>query len=975
MPSLKRNRFLILAVTLSVLLTAPAAAINLQAPDNNRIWMNDGASSQQFQAKCSTGFNRKIYLNSTEGGENHTIRLSDSENSLQKNDFTGISLGNYNLNLQCLNKTSDGSVEEWRNTSAEVTLRELGLAVKASGKGFVDGKLTESLYEENSRPMELEVDFMSGAVEESFFANRDATNFRFEGTLSLQNSDVEISGSDPVKVTLTPEVGSNYFRADNRLKILDENGDTILSRSVNSDIHEWKADLVGGSNPSRRMSFENVLNGDYSYLLNVQKVSDSDQPILYDENFVLTVMVKDGTSYEVVDDDLKGVSQKIEDKQWLKWSEPSGQVGNYRVTLDSIKELKNLPDRQYKFLLEFERNPEKYNVTDEFVIDQVLVDKESMFSGKVVGTQGAGVETLMKLRSPDRNVRIKTGKDGFYSREINSNSFDSMVLDFFKRGKLSPDGSVVVSGPELGEKSDLGRGGSAVKFDYWSDPGVDITGVDSVNMMAVKFGYPINSFDSANVKFNPSGINPENLQVYECSFWNFEGKECLGSWERLDENSFSVNMGISPPDVHISELEPYTTPDDNGQTQDILMNAYVLGTSADIRMRDPVSIDGPVNARIPKGDSIKFTGFVETQKGNLVSSGIPVEVTLESPEDSETYSGETNVNGKFVVQGDAPEETGNYSVSVSADPQVYSGFSVRYSKPLSVYTSKQVSLDVPETFTMQKGEEKTMSFQVENTGQAELQIEELVADGLSTDFFSWVNKVSGEIPAGESKTAEIRFDIPEAYSDSYPSIGLKVEAVSQGETLEDSTTAQIRARNTLTDSQQQEGEQENTTGFESSQNQSNTTTDSSNTGPGQQITRVTGNFIQSTSNINLALGLIMVLMMIVAGAVRKKKDDRGSRRGDSRRGGNRGRPQIGKMNVSPQTKETQETGEKEQDSGGPEEAEDENIEEDQTSQEKDAEQEESDEKESEEDEKFVDEETGKEFDTKEALELFQEMND
>ena len=460
MPSLKRNRFLILAVIISVLLTAPAAAINLQAPDNNRIWMNEDASSQQFQATCTTRFERKVFLNSTEGAENHTIQMDEEGTSLEKNDFTGFSLGNYNLNLQCLNRTSSGSIEEWKNSSAELRLRELIIEDFQKGKGFVGGKLSESLYEENSLPMSLEIDIRGGELENSIFANRDSTSFVFEGALSLQNSDVEVSGSDPVKITLTPDVRENYFRDDNRLKIIDENGDTVLDRSVRPSIHEWTADLVGGSNPSRRMSFEDVLNGDYSYLLNVQKVSDSDQPILYDENFVLTVMVKKGTSYEVVDDDLKGVSQEIKDKPWLKWEEPTGQVGNYRVKLDSIKELKNLPDRQYKFLLEFERNPQKYNVTDNFVIDQVLVDKESMFSGKVVGTQGAGVETLMKLRSPDRNVRIKTGKDGFYSREINSNSFDSMVLEFFKRGRLSPDGSVVVSGQKIRKKSDLGRGGA-----------------------------------------------------------------------------------------------------------------------------------------------------------------------------------------------------------------------------------------------------------------------------------------------------------------------------------------------------------------------------------------------------------------------------------------------------------------------------------------------------------------------------------
>lgn len=951
MPPLNRNRFLILAATVSILLTAPAAAINLEPVDNNRVWLNEDAQGQVFEATCESRENKRFYLNSSESSFEGEL---DTKTLRSQIEDTGV----YNLTLNCYDETDEDDVVNSTDRYEILYANELDLNFNSEGKGFVTENGERGVLEQdswlnletgNKEPIEIgklegkrENDELSDILSGSI---RD--NFEFGQELTLGEEDVELEDN----VVLTPAV-NEYFDTT-QLSVIDNSGNIITEEQVDPHIYRWTYSLVGGDNPSRRIDFQKAINGEYSYLLEMNKISEdgSRSDLLLDQNFRLSVLVKekDGNQFISVDE-LDGVDDEIQDKKWLEWEKPGGQPGTHRVSLDNVKELEGLPDRQYKFFLEFDKEWENGRGSDSFVIDQVLVDKQSQFSGRVADAQGSGVETVMRIRGTDRNVRVSTGQDGYYAEEISVEDIQSMTMDFYKRGKVSSDSSVVVESPDLEEDSDLGRGGSAVKFDYWSDPNVDITGVDPVNMMAVKFGYPINSFDSATVKFDPSGINPENLQVYECSFWNFEGSSCLGSWEQIDDNGFSVNMGISPPDVHISELEPYTTPDEDGESQDILMNAYVLGTSADIGIRDTLTIGGQTNGRIRRGGSLEFSGFIEDQKGNLVSGGIPVEVELEKPDNSESYDGETDSNGKFVIDAEAPDEPGNYTVTLSSEPDIYDGFSIEYSKPLAVYTEREVSLDVPDSFTMQKGEEKVMEFEVRNTGQADLTVNELIADGMSTDFFSWVEKFSGEIEPGESRTAEIRFDLPDAYTDSYPSLGLRAVASSGGQTVEFSTTAQIRARDVVSDTGGQESEEngsENTTQNQSSQ-------DFEESSPGEDLAAVTGNFIQSTSNVNLALGLLMVLMMIVAGAVRKKKDDAGNRRGSRR--GDRGRPQVGGMNVSPQNEGSEDGADKEdlQD-------EDEVEEEEQESEE--------------EEEKFVDEETGKEFDTKEALELFQEMQD
>mgnify|MGYP002761718526 FL=1 len=927
------NKLSALALLIMIFLGVSSSAPSIQATGEERVWLNDEAEGKVFDVSCDSENQKKFYIDSGNAPE-----LSGNEISTQELQNSITNPGLYNLTVMCYNTPQPGQgSENASNTSVLFSAVELDLNILDDGRGFVGGKLGDGIVwgdtspSTSSDPVEVSLDIKQGQDQqdrdlEEVFGEEYVDNLQFNEGLSIPQNGISTQDSDTF--VLNPKV--NQYIDSTDLVVQAEDGDRILERDVNPEVSEWTAELVGGENPGRRMDFRQALKGDYSYLLNVDKVSGK-QNILNPNDFVLTVLVKSKENSEYVSTDELDGTDELENEKWLKWSEPSGQVGTHRVILDNVKELEKLPDRQYKFLLKFERDG-----YSSFVIDQVLVDKQSEFSGRIVDTQSSGVETVMKLRNPERNVRISTGKNGYYSKEINSDAFDSVVLDFYKRGKLSPDTTVAVSNPELSSNSDLGRGGSAVKFDYWSDPEVSIKGVDPVNMMAVKFGYPIDSFDEAEIKFDPSNVNPENLKVYECSFWNFEGSRCLGSWKKVDSDGFSVNMGISPPDVHISNLVPYNAP----SGKDILMNAYVIGTSSDISIRDTLKIGGQTDGRAKKGGELKFTGFIENQKGNLVSEGIPVEIELQSSSESKNYTGQTDSNGKFTIEGDAPEIEGEYAVTLFSNPETYDGFSVDYSQPLTVFTKKQIDIEAPESFTLEKGDEKAMQIEIKNTGQAPVEVQEIIADGVSSDFFSWVEKASGRLDPGESGKAELKIDLPEAYADSYSSLGIKAEASHDGKTIESSTTAQIRARDVVIDSPENENNNS-----DSGLAKDNQTPSNSSSSPSPGLASATGNFIESTSNLNLALGLIMILMMVVAGAV-KKGSDPSVNRGSSRQN-KRGRPSMGRDSVSAREEHDDQSSKPETDN--PEDA-DQNTEKD----------------------VFVDEETGKEFDTKEALELYQQ---
>ena len=916
-------------------LISPAAA-NLEPAgdkpvDQNRVWLNENAGGEVFEISCSSDSEKDFFINSTRAAGVSGNKVTNQE--IRQSEMVK-SPGKYNLTVEC--SGTDNSSTSAQNYSSVFSASRLSLDIDSSGRGFVGGRLDNGIVwgdtspSTSSEPVEISVSVAEDSLQ-GVFGQGYSDNFRFTRGLTLGRDSVKQQGSG--NLLLTPEV--NRYVDSAELLIQADDGDIIQQRQVKPDISEWDIQLVGGNNPGRRMDFKSALNGEYSYLLNVDKVSGQ-QNILAPNDFVLTVLVKSEESSGYVPvDELEG-EPELENKEWLKWSEPSGQVGTHRVVLDNVKELEGLPDNQYKFLLKFNRDGYR-----DFVVDQVLIDKQSEFSGRVVDTTGSGVETVMKLRSREENVRVGTGKDGFYSKEINSDSFDSIVLDFYKRGKLSSDSSVVVSGPELDDNSDLGRGGSAIKFDYRSNPEVSIKGVDPVNMMAVKFGYPVSSPDEANIKFDPSNINPENLQVYECSFWNFEGSRCLGSWEEIGADGYSVNMGISPPDVHISDLTPYETP----SGEKILMNAYVVGTSSDIAVRDNLKIGGQTDGRAKKGSSLTFSGFIENQKGNLVGEGIPVTVTLQNSGESKNYSGETNSNGKFTIEGNAPSATGEYEVELSSKPEIYDSLNVDYSQPLTVFTQKQIDVDAPDSFSAVKGEQKVARFEIANTGQAPVELNEIVVDGISSEFFSWKNKPSGRLEPGESVQARITVEFPEAYKDGYSSLGIKATASYGGETVESSTTVQIRARAPST---RQDSVTSNN-GSDLQETETNQSLDSNSSSSPSKLVSTTGTFFQTTSNVNLVLGLVMVVMMIVAAALRTGSGGSSAKRSSRRERRERPNTVDGPMPNTGTPKPSSDTSSNTEKPSDQEtdESEDENK-------------------------VYVDEETGKEFDTREALELYQQ---
>jgi len=280
-------------------------------------------------------------------------------------------------------------------------------------------------------------------------------------------------------------------------------------------------------------------------------------------------------------------------------------------------------------------------------------------------------------------------------------------------------------------------------------------------------------------------------------------------------------------------------------------------------------------------------------------------------------------------------------MKVSSSPEGYGSLSRTFEDPLVVFNKKDISVDVPRQFSLQRDKETDVDIGIDNTGQVNLEGVSLSFSGMDSSFYS-VSEVSlGELSPGESTETTLSVEIPEAYSNAFPSLTVDVSAQAGGQEVTDSGEIQFQAQTSSTGSEQESSQNNETNQTGSSSQDEENVRNAANSGSGgiswsapsaPDINNVTGQFMDDRSTLNMALGVITVFLMIVAVAVKKDKENG---RGPA---GMRNRPMSSStggaatsVNVSASSSSVENQ------------------------------------------EKFVHEETGKTFDTKEGLEMFEEM--
>lgn len=953
--------FLLTLLTTLAVTTAAAQEASLEASDNT-VWANDAdvTGDSPLEYTCSDSKLQNI----TVAGTDEKIMAGDGTVSSAEINQNVEGLGEKSFTLYCKNETIEEPIVD---SSPSIDVKELDVTVEKEAKGFFGSTVGDSGFED---PFEVTVEVEDGA-EPRNVENDVEFGFSSEPHLSIPEEESIDWVSGVAKIEPYVEESFPVFQSSVSLDVTysGDGNDVSVTNSVGINVYPYKLTGLSGSNERRTISYDNV--GDLEYLFDLEKGEDVSED-LHDEDFRLNVTRVSG------EDEPEDV---YEDRKWFKETQPDGDR-EYKITLDTIPPDLTLGEK-YRFKAYIQKDG---RMTP---IHNIRVVNDLKFSGVVRDSAGGPVETEMMLkRVNSENIPVNTGSDGTYSTTIEDRDFDTVNLKFYDRGMNAPDTEFQLTDLTLGENPNLGFSSEAIRYQYWENPVADVEGLEEVNMMAGKFSHQIDGGAEAFMKFDPQSVNPENLKVYECNSWNFQGRECMTSWDAMGSNDVSVDYStwrVNLDDLDLHEISEDVT---GASNKTVLMNAYIVGTSSELGLEGEAPLSISSQSLAANGD-ISISGKVINGEGEAVPDA---NVTVSLRKDGESFRSfnpTSGPNGGFEAEGKAPSENGRYKVRVDISKNQYQDFRTESSKTVEVYYERGLSMSSSENMNLQLGEESTLSFSLSNTGQQTVEDISVSLTGLEDQYYT---KASVPQTLDGEGAVEVTVDLPSDYCPapcaSPPVIDLEASGTSGGEDVQASTTlyTNINRDTSQRDTDEQPQEEEEESVSPESPDESGNQTGSF----AQGINNVTGNFLKRQSSVNIALGLILVFTLILAAAIRKKT----SGQDDRRRSRGRGRPvNGGDSRVSkPQVAPGREEGPEEEETDGKEERKEDieeqdaepEAEEDQSDDKDNGDEEEGKDQDSDEEdlEQFYDEgkdayicdETGEEFDTKEGLKMHRKIN-
>lgn len=529
------------------------------------------------------------------------------------------------------------------------------------------------------------------------------------------------------------------------------------------------------------------------------------------------------------------------------------------------------------------------------IVERLTVEEDVEFSGRVADISNNKVNTQFKAivdRENGDSSKVVSFNNwnsdvGRFSQYFETESVD-MKMKFDKKDSTSsPRATIGLASMDVG-KEDAGD----ISYNYYSDPKSN-SNIDEdlslrpINLVSFVSNYPfeadsVNTF--ARMSYDTSNVDPLEIEVYECSQWTFDAKQCSSEWEKIDNDDVDLKSGSTwKAEVPIDPL----TSDRFATDEGVLQNAYLIGVPRGVGSSltlEEGSVDG-LPGRIQAGKEFSFSGTViDSSTGEPVENAdVSIELVSDgndpvTPEDGIS----TDEDGEFEYT-DSIDDSGEYSVSLDVSKNPYESFTYEEDSTMEVYYETGLSVSSEDNVDIQLGESSSIDFEVENVGQSE--VEDFSIDpqvsGISEEYYTWNTPSVNSLDSGESVTATLQLNIPSdgEVTPGQKTISLSVSGSSAGESVENSASVYANVPQ----------EQENT-----SQEAENTDTqeqenDGSFSVPdGEEVSQMTGEFIESQSDMNLALGIILLFGAILAVTVRKRKDSDGDRNGrmNARMGGN-----------------------------------------------------------------------------------------
>ncbi len=576
--------------------------------------------------------------------------------------------------------------------------------------------------------------------------------------------------------------------------------------------------------------------------------------------------------------------------------------GNYRLELEGRPQYTNEElnvDESYELPVSLDTS----SSSEEIV--ELTVEKDVEFSGNVLDVSNNRVDTSFEAiierdGSSNRLVPFNTDDSGYFEQYFETDTVD-MSMKF-------PQATVSLSEMDVG-KEDAGD----ISYQYYNDLSGNSNAIDTglevrpINLAAFVSNYPFqaDSLDTfVEMQYDTSNVDPLEVVVYECSQWTFDAQECSSDWEKIDDNDVDLESG-STWNANFP-IEPLTS-DRFATDEGVLQNAYLVGVPKGVG--SGLTLDSQLdvsNARVAAGKELSVSGrIIDDTTGESVE-GVDVGLDLVSEENKVSESETTDENGNFEFTTTV-EEAGNYDVEFSASKSPYESFERSQSDAIEVYYETGLSVESDSNPEIGLGEDYNIEYDVENVGQASVDDIELTVSGVDNGESSLSPTSISSLEPGSSQTVVLTVNLDEDLR-TPPSITFKAEGTSAGKKVtQTSSTLVSLADDVRTGDQNNEDEETETANTESQD------PDSSSSIPNPaQIQQATGEFIESQSDMNLALGLILVFAAILAVAVKDKKNDSGDRRNGGRDGRGRGRmnaPTVAPTKVKPSEGEEEESAE------------------------------------------------------------------
>lgn len=284
--------------------------------------------------------------------------------------------------------------------------------------------------------------------------------------------------------------------------------------------------------------------------------------------------------------------------------------------------------------------------------------------------------------------------------------------------------------------------------DYVSMPRMRIASALAVEV----YRYFLNAL--MEIKYDASKVgNEEDLHIYTCENWNFDGRVCSSGWKeitgRTDEGSNIVEISTD----HFS--------------------AFIIAEE------EGMMIEASINKEeYFMGEDIDLLGTVRTEGGTNIPDA---SVKIEMGADSRVLK--TNSQGVFSAKLYAPMEIGEFDISLESNLSLTE--KLEETLDFSTYAKDELSLLLPLEAEISSGEENHVTLTVLNSGQSDLNNLTVSVSGVPEEWLDYSPVSFSSLESGDSENIDIMINPAFPEKSVYTlTIDIGTDELERTETLE-----------------------------------------------------------------------------------------------------------------------------------------------------------------------------------------------